>query len=292
MSTLGPGGAPAPLITPDLFFELLNEVLVSFGREPLDAASAHKKVIQVLPTDRVLQILAGPGSGKTEVIVWRVLYELFVNLASPTRLLVTTFTNRAATELEIRRVERSDEFVLIAIQRGLGIRDPQVHNLRIGTIHSLCDALLAEYDTTYVEAGTQVIDEAETAVRIARSYRYKLGFSTPPKTPRVLNRLEAYEPLVALFKPPWEEQWPVRMMERVDFIMALLGQQTETWFPRCSASNSPNGIEIVHGIPNLTNDLNKLQTRWEGYLDENQILDFATIQKRFLQQQSKLGSLF
>jgi superfamily I DNA/RNA helicase len=283
---------PALTVDPDIFFDLLNDVLISFGRDKLDPKSAHKKVIQVQPSDRVLQILAGPGSGKTEVLVWRVLFELFVNNTPAARLMVTTFTKRAATELQIRLVERADEFLRIGQTRGLHINDPQVHNLRVGTIHSLCDALLAEFDTAYVEAGTQVIDEAETAARIAKIYHYTLGYASPPKTKRVLNRLEDQEALVALFRPPWEDKWPTRMMERVDFIKAILAQHTETWLPRCFSTNTLNGIEQVHSTNGLTADLCKLQLRWEQYLDKEGVLDFATIQKRFLERQSTLVSGF
>ena len=287
-----PVAAPAPTISPEVFFDLLNDVLVAFGRENLDANSPQKKVIEVLPTDRVLQILAGPGSGKTEALVWRVLYELLVNGAAASRLMVTTFTRRAATELEVRVVERSDELMRVAQKKGLRVRDPQVHNLRIGTIHSLCDALLAEHDTAYVEAGTQVIDDAETAIRIAKCHRYDLGYSTPPNTPRVLNRLEGLEALVALFRPPWEDRWPTRVMERVELITALIAQHTETWIPRCSSTATLNGIEQVQTAPGLTDDLCKLQSRWEAYLDKHSILDFATIQKRFLDRQPTLSDLF
>lgn len=282
-----------PVVSPEAFFEILDGVLVSFGREKLEKGSAQKKAIEVLPSDHVLQILAGPGSGKTEVLVWRVLYELFVNATPATRLLVTTFTNRAATELQVRVVERCDEFLRIGRdERTLTIADPQVHNLRIGTLHSLCDQLLAEYDLPYMEAGTQVVDEAETAVRIAKTYRFALGYASPPNAPRVVNRLEACEPLVALFRPPWEDRWPSRLMERVTFITELLAQHTETWIPRCQTSGAKNGIETVHGPQGLTEDLRKLQNRWEQYLDKDSILDFATIQKRFLSRQASLAGAF
>jgi len=280
-------------IGPEAFFEILDDVLVSFGREKLEEGSAQKRAIEVLPSDHVLQILAGPGSGKTEVLIWRVLYELFVKSTPATRLLVTTFTNRAATELQVRVVERCDEFLRIGREeKALTIADPQVHNLRVGTLHSLCDQLLAEYDLAYMEAGTQVIDEAETSVRIARTYRYNLGYSTPPEPPKVLNRLEQCDALVALFRPPWEDDWPTRLMQRVTLITELMAQHTETWIPRCQSSGTKNGIELVHGPQGLTEDLSKLQSRWEQYLDENSILDFATIQKRFLSRQSSLIEAF
>ncbi len=283
---------PSPEITPEIFFELVDEVLVSLGRSSLHDSPVHRLVIEVRQSDRVLQVLAGPGSGKTEALVWRVLYELFVLRTAAARVIVTTFTKRAATELQVRVVERCDEFLRCAIRRGISLSDPQVHNLRIGTIHSLCDSLLAEFDTNYMEAGTQVIDEAETAIRLARCYRYALGFTNPPNTPRVINRLVTCEPLVALFKPPWEDRWPFRMMEVVEFVGDIVAQHTETWIPRCSESDTLNGIEVVHNAVGVTSDLKTLHTRWEDYLTKQNILDFATLQKRFFDRQDSLTGKF
>jgi hypothetical protein len=48
------------------------------GRRELPPAGPHRDIITVRDDDRVLQILAGPGSGKTEMLVWRVLYDLCV----------------------------------------------------------------------------------------------------------------------------------------------------------------------------------------------------------------------
>jgi UvrD/REP helicase N-terminal domain len=181
-----------------LFLDLVNEVLKIVGREPLAAGGSEQKIICVLPEDRVLQILAGPGSGKTEMLVWRVLYELFVVAIKSERVMVTTFTRRAATELQVRVVERSDALMAAAARRGISVGDPLVHDLRIGTIHGLCDSLLAEFDDTYAASGTDVIDETEIRVRLARDYRWALGFSYPaPK--RVLNRLFENQRLMRFF---------------------------------------------------------------------------------------------
>jgi len=168
--------------------------------------------------------------------------------------------------------------------------DPRVHDLRIGTIHSLCDTLLAEFSDAYMASGTELIDDVECAARLARAQFTHLGFnsrSTPPR--RVVNRLIDSRELVALFKAPWElPTWPSSSTDRVSFISAILNQQTETWYPRCAASMAKNGIEVAHGPVGLTDDLIKLQTRWEDYLTRNQVLDFATVQKRFLDFQDQL----
>jgi DNA helicase-2/ATP-dependent DNA helicase PcrA len=57
---------------------------------------------------------------------------------------------------------------------------------------------------------------------------------------------------------------------------------------RSGQTGRPKGIELRHGLEGLTDDLKKLQARWEEYLDKNQVLDFATVQKRFLKVQPAL----
>ncbi len=273
------------------FFHLASAVLEDSGRGELPAPEQgdHRSIIAVQDHDRVLQILAGPGSGKTEMLVWRVLYDLCVVGTKSESVMVTTFTRRAATELNVRVVERSDQLLAKAHAQGIALDDPQVHNLRIGTIHSLCDTLLAEFDDDYMAAGTELIDEAECVARLAREIPLTLGYNrTGP--PRTVNRLLDCRPLVALFRSPWETnaQWPSSQMDRISFVQDLLNQQVETWHPRCAATKTPNGVQVAHGFSTLTADLQTLQERWEQYLDEHQILDFATVQKRFLDVQSRI----
>ena len=276
------------LISEADFFDLLDEVLGLVGRAPLAPGGPERAIIGVRPEDRVLQILAGAGSGKTEMLVWRVLYQLLVTGTPSSRVMVTTFTNKAATELSVRVVERSDALLEQARKRGLEPADPHVHDLRIGTLHSLCDALLAEFDDAYMAAGTQVIDETETRVRMTRTHRWTLGF-TGRQPGRTIDRLLTCEDLVALFRPPWDEgRWPGNTFQRISFLTALLGQHTETWLPRCGPSGQLNGVEVTAGRPGLTDDLITLQERWEDYLNEQDILDFATVQLRFQQRQAAI----
>ena len=103
---------------------------------------------------------------------------------------MTTFTRKAATQLTVRIVERSDALIAAARRHGVRVADPRVHDLRVGTIHSLCDALLAEFDHEYIAAGTQLIDETEARIRLARGRRRL--FAEPPP-PSLLERLRARE---------------------------------------------------------------------------------------------------
>ena len=274
-----------------VFLDLVDEVLLGVGRPPLDRKSAQPAIITVDDTDQVLQILAGPGSGKTEMLVWRMLYELVVRGTSAERVLITTFTRKAATELEVRVVERLDALLLAAKKRGIDLPDPHVHDVHIGTIHSLCDRLLREFDSDYMAEGAELIDEYQTAVRLARQYRWTLGFeSRHGQPPRLVNRLIDREMLTALFRAPWDgDRWPGNNMDRVAYVRALLDQHTETWLPRCGTTTALNGVEATAGSSGATADLIELHEKWMEYLEEQGVMDFASIQERFLEGQATVA---
>jgi DNA helicase-2/ATP-dependent DNA helicase PcrA len=83
----------------------------------------------ILHTGSPLLIIAGPGSGKTEVTTWRVAHLVRAGLVAPEHLLVTTFTNKAALGLKD------------CIQQKL----PDVHveaRQVVSTLHSFCADLL------------------------------------------------------------------------------------------------------------------------------------------------------
>ena len=87
----------------------------------------------ILHTGSPLLIIAGPGSGKTEVIAWRVAHLVRAGLVAPEHLLVTTFTNKAALELKDRIQQR--------------LPDMHVEAMQVGTLHSACADLLRRYQS-------------------------------------------------------------------------------------------------------------------------------------------------
>jgi superfamily I DNA/RNA helicase len=281
------------------FFSLANLVLGENKRAPLAWTHRDDDPVTVDGHHRVLQIVAGPGSGKTEMIVWRVLYELFVNKTPGAAILMTTFTRKAAGELMLRVVDRSDRLIHYARKRGIPCHDPGVHNLRIGTIHAMCDALLSEFDPDYRAQGTLLIDDIEAKVRMAKDGRFALPRSRQLRPGGLLyEQLCQVEDLVALFRPPWDAhgRWPSRDSERANYLLGLMAQQAETWWPRCSAVATPNGAETVHRIHGLTAELELARNGWRNYLRNASLLDFASVQQVFRERQDlflpKLSHVF
>ena len=75
--------------------ENYEEIVESLGNE------AQQRIITA-PKDRNLLVLAGPGSGKTRVVVHRAAYLLMVERIRPERLLVICFNRSAMHELRVR----------------------------------------------------------------------------------------------------------------------------------------------------------------------------------------------
>lgn len=87
----------------------------------------------VLETDGPVIVLAGAGSGKTRVLVHRVLYLMCKANIPGENILMVTFTNKAAHEMKERINKALQE---LGIQSSLPT---------VGTFHSLCAKILRHY---------------------------------------------------------------------------------------------------------------------------------------------------
>ena len=110
-----------------------------------------------------LMITAGPGTGKTEVLVSRCLKFICCDGIDPASIFLTTFTEKAAKSLEDRLTEGLAS--LVSQHPSLKTIDPST--LRIGTLHSLCNEILQENRYTEYQ-NLRLLDEMERALLFHR----------------------------------------------------------------------------------------------------------------------------
>ena len=99
----------------------------------LESLNANQRKAVTAPCNGRLQIIAGPGTGKTKVLISRVAYLLISENIRPDNMIVTTFTKRAANEM----IERLTKLV-----EGTDIN---IDKLIIGTFHSICFRIIKKY---------------------------------------------------------------------------------------------------------------------------------------------------
>jgi len=89
----------------------------------------------VMHTDGPLLVLAGAGSGKTKTLVHRVVHLVRGHKVEPSRILVVTFTNKAADEMRERvRAFAGDDAaaVIVSTFHSLGVRILRWHGEKLG----------------------------------------------------------------------------------------------------------------------------------------------------------------
>ena len=120
-----------------------------------------------------LLILAGAGSGKTRVIIYRIV-RLIETGVRPDRILAVTFTNKAAQEMKER------------IHKMVGERS-RISSLFISTFHSLCVRILRR-DVEKMQAGYTrnfTIYDTDDQARLVRAIMKDLGYDDKSFNARV-----------------------------------------------------------------------------------------------------------
>lgn len=114
----------------------------------MKASSQQLAAIEAL--DGPLLIIAGPGAGKTFTLVERTINLISSRAVDPSRILVSTFTEKAAKELLTRISNR-------LLERGMSVNPA---DMAIGTLHSIFLRLLEEFrHFTRIRRNYTVLDQ-------------------------------------------------------------------------------------------------------------------------------------
>lgn len=124
------------MISEEKYIELIENVLGITLEDNLD----QKKSI-LSPVNENQYIVAGPGSGKTTVLVLKILKYIFVDNIKLENILVTTFTKKAARELKERI---SNWTLMLSEELGIGV-DYDFDNLLIGTLDSIAEEIVSKH---------------------------------------------------------------------------------------------------------------------------------------------------
>jgi DNA helicase-2/ATP-dependent DNA helicase PcrA len=161
-----------------------------------------------------LLIVAGAGTGKTDTLAHRVAH-LVIHGVDPGRILMLTFTRRAATEMR----RRAHEIAKKALNEALGgVSQTIMQRLSwAGTFHSVGNRLLRHY-ARHLKLDPQfsVVDRADSA-DLMDSLRQELGLAAKEQRfPRKETCLQIYSYRVNTQRPlketleqqyPWCVQW-------------------------------------------------------------------------------------
>jgi len=133
----------------------------------------------VLETERPLLVLAGAGSGKTRSLIYRCAWLIKEKKVPPKNILMVTFTNKAAKELQER------------LQNILGY---SVQNLWVGTFHHICTRILRnEASFLPFRQNFSIYDENNQLSLLKKIYKeHSLDRERFPLQP-VLNRISSYK---------------------------------------------------------------------------------------------------
>lgn len=169
-----------PLSRP-LNFEAVKKANKCVIREiPPDVQLDDYQKEAVKYTEKPLVINAGPGAGKTRVIIERVCY-LLDNGVDAKSVLVITFTNKAAEELR-ERFKKDTKLDLNTINQ-----------MRISTIHSFCRSLLRDFsDIPY-----NLLKRESERNLFFNKHKMELGFKGPAflrnyESNQVLKKYDEY----------------------------------------------------------------------------------------------------
>jgi ATP-dependent DNA helicase UvrD/PcrA len=165
-----------------------------------------------------LLIIAGAGTGKTNTLAHRVAH-LVLNGVDPARILMLTFTRRAAQDM-LRRTQQIVAEVLS--ERGkLGDRSVMSRLLWSGTFHSIANRILRLYAKHLGLQPTFTVLDRSDAADIMDVVRHELGFSQKDKrfprketclaiySYRVNTRLSLKQTLEEQF--PWVAEWEAEL---------------------------------------------------------------------------------
>lgn len=143
-------------------------------------------------------VLAGPGTGKTRTLTYRLAHLMAEGIARSDQILAVTFTNKAAEEMRSRAAQFSGEFQAFSPPR-------------ISTFHGFCYRFLKEQDSTPF----QLLSEQESLAVLKKTVRERVTDFPAQSFKELARRISLAKNAWSLSESPpsfplWETypEWP------------------------------------------------------------------------------------
>ncbi len=238
----------------------------AIGRVPNSEQRVCLEADPTIPT----MIVAGPGSGKTTVLVLRVLRHILVDHLRPEQILITTFTVKAAREIRSRLIEWGEALFEQARTEPISQADREflahvdINRVVTGTLDSVCQEALGS-DRHADEPPLVTLESFAASVILQR--RGGLGAS-----------FRNNQAVLGAFLSPFtlDDDPPTTLAEAANTLVPIIDRfiQDRVDVESFGAADQPEAHRIVREI----------DSTYRRYLRENNLLDFSGLEEALLER--------
>jgi DNA helicase II / ATP-dependent DNA helicase PcrA len=225
-----------------------------------------QKAAVMFPMRRLL-VVAGAGSGKTEVMARRIAWWIGVKGVPKDQIIAFTFTERAAEEMKFRIRGWIERITPDAEEVALG-------NMYVGTIHGFCIAKIREFWPDEYH-NYDILDEAARSALILRGFTGVLGLQSLRQALTIgqYATLDSFTQAYDLL----HEHNRFRIQLASDDPPIQLGQEEREWCKQAKLLTEVGDTPAAEAFA-------RAAARYYAYLRCRRFLDFSTSQTEFIRR--------
>jgi DNA helicase-2/ATP-dependent DNA helicase PcrA len=183
---------------------------------PNEIISVPSQFKSIMHGEGPLLIIAGPGSGKTNVLAWRTIKLLVIDKVKPEEIWVTTFTEKAANQLKAK---------ISNLARVLNL-NLDLPRILIGTIHSTCLQLIGDYPECFprIKQPVQILDANRQMLYFLKNFRkfdIDKALDKPGEKPNLLDLQKVIDHI------NWLSDYQIDPLEYENFVKEGLSSNSE-----------------------------------------------------------------
>ncbi len=240
----------------------------------IDLNQDQKEAVEYF-SKKPLLIQAGPGSGKTRVIIERVKYLIQEKKIDPEKFLVVTFSNKASNELRERLVDS---------ENGLDIET--ANKIHISTIHSFCFDLISNKGLSY-----DILEEEEKNHMFIYKHLFDLGFDYEKyfkkrhvgSLVKKFNEMTSFKVDIDGFEEYVKNEFPV-YNEYLEYIESILNNlKPDEYFNFPEEDVKDDELFAASWYNARYNQIAESYRRYLNLLEKENYIDFSLIQTKALE---------